>query len=39
VDDELIKAVNSLSAAEQQSLADFMSRMPQSVDAHYGVVN
>jgi cytochrome c553 len=39
VDEELIKAVNSLSAAEQQSLADFMSRMPQSVDAHYGVVN
>jgi hypothetical protein len=34
----LINAVNSLSADDMKAVADFMSRMPQSVDPHYGVV-
>jgi cytochrome c553 len=38
VEGELINAVNSLSADDMKAVADFMSRMPQSVDPHYGVV-
>jgi cytochrome c553 len=35
----LIVLVRSLSADDMRAAADFMSRMPQSVDPHYGVVN
>jgi cytochrome c553 len=38
VDSHLIDAVRSLSADDRSAVADFMSRMPQSVDLHYGVV-
>ena len=34
----LINAMSSLSADDMRAVADFMSRMPQSVDPHYGVV-
>jgi cytochrome c553 len=34
----LIAVVSSLSANDMRAVADFMSRMPQSVDPHYGVV-
>jgi cytochrome c553 len=38
VESDLITAVRSLSADDVRAVADFMSRMPQSVDPHYGVV-
>lgn len=36
VESDMINAVSSLSADDMRALADFMSRMPQSVDPHYG---
>jgi len=38
VESELLSAVRSLSANDMEAVADFMSRMPESVDPHYGVV-
>ena len=39
VEADLIAAVRSFSAEQMRAVADFMSRMPQSVDPHYGVVD
>jgi cytochrome c553 len=38
VESDLLTAVRSLSANDMEAVADFMSRMPDSVDPHYGVV-
>jgi cytochrome c553 len=36
VESELLTAVRSLSANDMKAVADFISRMPESVDPHYG---
>jgi cytochrome c553 len=38
VESDLLTAVRALSADDMKAVADFMSRMPESVDPHYGVV-
>ena len=38
VESALITAVRSFSANDMKAVADFISRMPESVDPHYGVV-
>jgi cytochrome c553 len=38
VESDLLAAVRSLSTNDMKAVADYMSRMPESVDAHYGVV-
>jgi cytochrome c553 len=38
VESDLLTAVRSLSANDMKAVADFISRMPESVDPHYGVV-
>ncbi len=38
VDSGLLTAVRALSVDDRKAVADFMSRMPDSVDPHYGVV-
>ncbi len=37
-DSELVKAMTELSADDISAVADFMSRLPQSADSHYGKV-
>jgi cytochrome c553 len=39
VESSLADAVGSLSRDDMRAVADFMSRMPESVDPHYGVVD
>lgn len=38
VESDLLTAVRALSANDREAVADFMSRMPESVDPHYGGV-
>lgn len=38
VESDLLTAVRSLSANDKEAVADFMSRMPESVDPNYGLV-
>jgi cytochrome c553 len=38
VESDLLAAVRSLSTNDTKAVADYMSRMPESVDPHYGVV-
>ncbi len=38
VESDLLTAVRSLSADDMKAVADYMSRMPESVEPHYGVV-
>jgi cytochrome c553 len=38
VESDLITVVRSLSQNDAKALADYISRMPQSVDPHYGAL-
>jgi cytochrome c553 len=37
VENDLLTAVRSLSVNDMKALADYMSRMPESADPHYGL--